>query len=148
MASVAFDFGTFTARYPEFSTLDPGLAGLYFSEATLYLNNSDCSVVTDLGQRTLLLYMVTAHIAALNRPADASGANASSPLVGRIASASEGTVSVSVDFPTDGGDAQAWWNQTKYGAAYWRATSQFRRMRYIPGRSHSVPPFRRAPWQR
>ena len=37
------------------------------------------------------------------------------------------------------GSAQ-WWQQTKYGAAFWAATSQYRGMRYVPG--HNVRGFK------
>jgi hypothetical protein len=74
--------------------------------------------------------MVTAHIAALNAPI---GGQPSSPLVGRINNATEGTISVQTQMDYPAGSAQ-WFVQTKYGAAYWAATAGFRTMRYLgPG---------------
>lgn len=102
----------------------------------MYLNNTDNSRVSDVGQRGVLLNMLTAHIAALN-----SGVNGNAPsgLVGRISSASQGSVSVSADMgPTT--NSEAWYQQTKYGAAYWQATAPYRTAIYVPGASPSGYP--------
>ena len=131
MAIVAFDLVGFRARYPEFSTVvDPTLTA-YFSEATLYLNNTDTSIVTDVAIRSTLLNMLTAHIAALN-----SGVNGQAPsgIVGRVSQASEGSVSVSFDMGPQSGTS-AWFLQTRYGANYWQATSAYRTFRYVSGMS-------------
>lgn len=126
---VSFDPAAFKLRYPEFATLSDDLLGAYFAEATLFLNNTAASAVDNLIIRGLLLNMMTAHIAALN-----GGVNgqAASPLVGRVNSATEGSVSVSTDMgPVF--NSQAWYMQTKYGAEFWAATSIYRRFRYVPG---------------
>jgi hypothetical protein len=133
MAVVAFDLAGFRVRYPEFATVADALLGAYFVESTAYLNNTDSSIVADVVLRSMLLNMLTAHVAAMN-----SGVNgqAASGLVGRINSASEGSVSVSVDAgPVSG--SSAWFMTTRYGAAFWNATASFRTMRYIPGASVS-----------
>ena len=141
MAAVTFDYPTCALRYPELATsVTSPLAGLYFAEATLYCDNTDCSVITDLNQRAMLLNMATAHIAALNSPLNGQ---ASSPLVGRITNASEGSVSVQTQFDVPPGSAQ-WWAQTKYGAAFYAATAQFRVMQYFPGPEYIPDPYR--PW--
>jgi hypothetical protein len=122
---VTFDYALWSLRYPEFAVVSSLVAGEYFTEATLYLDNTACSVVQDAsagGQRALLLNMLTAHIASLN-------GFGSSPLVGRISQATEGSVSVSAEYGPASGTS-AWFLQTKYGAAYWQATAQFRTMRY------------------
>lgn len=132
MGIVVFDLNGFRARYPEFATVSDGLLQDYFDEATIYLNNTENSLVQDVTKRALLLRMLTAHIAALN-----AGVNgeAASPLVGRINSATEGSVSVTTDMGAVSGSA-AWFMQTKYGASYWQATVNLRSFRYIPGRSY------------
>lgn len=133
MAVVVFDLAGFRVRYPEFATVADALLGAYFVEATAYLNNTDSSLVADLVLRSMLLNMLTAHVAAMN-----SGVNGqtASGLVGRVTSASEGSVSVSVDAgPVTG--SSAWFMTTRYGAAFWQATARFRTMRYIPGASVS-----------
>lgn len=133
---VTFDYAVWIARYPEFSTVTEPVAQSYFDEATLYLNNTANSVVQDIAQRAVLLNMLTAHIAQMNAK-NASGKLAS-PLVGRIDSATEGSVSVHADMP--GGTASAaWFQQTPYGAAYWQATARYRTMRYVPGPVTPIP---------
>jgi len=131
MGIVVFDVASFRVRYPEFATVSDALLGAYFDEATIYLNNTECSPVTDLAKRSLLLNMLVAHVAALN--AGVNGQTAS-PLVGRVNSATEGSVSVTTDMGVVSGSA-AWFMQTKYGAAYWQATVNLRSFRYVPGRS-------------
>ncbi|MEK7888230.1 DUF4054 domain-containing protein [Burkholderia contaminans] len=147
---VTFDYGVWSLRYPALgAAVSEPLAQTYFDEATLYLDNTPCSPVQDVNVRALLLNMLVAHIAQLNQPvgvAAAGGSNtaAPSPLVGRITSATEGSVSVSTEMNVPPGSAQ-WFNQTPYGAAYWAATAAYRTMRYV-----SMPPPRNmdpySPW--
>lgn len=132
---VVFNYATWIARYPEFVAVTEPTATLYFNEATIYLNNTDCSLVVDTSKRAVLLNMLTAHIAALN--AKGPTGQPSNPLVGRIDSATEGSVSVHADMPAS--PSAAWFMQTSYGAAYWQATSQYRTARYIPGPVTPIP---------
>lgn len=135
---VTFSYPRWAARYPEFSGVSEATAQAYFDEAGLYCDNTPCSIVADLGERAILLNMVTAHIASLNAPVSAGGSGSS--LVGRISSASEGSVSVQAQMDLSPGSAQ-WYGQTKYGIAYWQATAKYRTMTYVPG---PVPPVN--PW--
>lgn len=126
---VVFDPVAFAARYPEFSTVPaPALTAL-FGEATLVLDNTASSIVQQIEQRTPLLWMLTAHLTALQIGVNGQ---APTPLVGRIAGASEGSVSVNVDNGPQPATA-AWFMQTKYGAQFWQATAGLRTMRYVPG---------------
>jgi hypothetical protein len=129
MPSVVFDPVAFVARYPEFSTVSAPTLGDYFTEATMYLDNTDASRVSNLAQRALLLNMLTAHVAALN----GSGVNGNGApgLVGRINSATEGSVSVSAEYATPANGTQAYFQQTQYGAAFWAASARYRTMQYI-----------------
>ena len=129
MATVTFDPAAFVVRYPEFSSVAQSLLTMYFSEATIYLDNTDASRVVDIGQRTILLNMLTAHVAALN----GSGANGNGAqgIVGRINSGTEGSVSASAEFATPANGTQAYYFQTSYGAAYWAATARYRTMQYV-----------------
>ena len=90
MAIVVFDVAAFRERYPEFDAVSETLLNAYFTEATIYLNNTDSSPVKDISIRALFLNMLVAHIAALN-----SGVNGekASGLVGRKRSASGTCVS-------------------------------------------------------
>lgn len=142
---VAFNYGNWALRYPELAQYVPQeLAQLYFNEAGLYCDNTASSPITDWtvgGQRDLILQMATAHIAALNAPLGAP----SSPIVGRIASAGQGSVNVSTENNYPPGSVQ-WWQQTKYGAAFWMATAAFRRFRYARGPRRNMDPY--TPWGR
>lgn len=143
MSVVVFDSAGFLARYPEFASVSTPTLQAYFNEATIYLNNTDTSPVTDGsvgGMRSLLLNMLTAHIAALN--SGVSG-QAASQIVGRVDQATEGSVSVHADMGAVPGTA-AWYMQTKYGASYWAASAPYRTMRYFTGRSYA----QMRPWQR
>lgn len=141
MAVVVFDPAAFKARYPEFSTLSDALLTAYFDEATIYLNNTDQSRVADVAVRKALLWMLTAHVSALNGGVNGQPA---SPLVGRVNSATEGSVSVQTDMGAVPWSA-AWFLQTKYGAAFWQASAPFRTMQYAPGASRELS-FRNRVW--
>lgn len=139
MAQAVFNYAAWTARYPEFAGTDQALANLYFAEACLYLDNSDSSPVTDVAVRGLLLNMLTAHVAAL------AGASGRSPdQVGRVSSATEGSVSVTLDAGALPGSA-AWYQQTQYGMAYWQASRPYRSATYVPAPAYV---FERPVWRR
>ena len=130
---VVFSYADWSAMYPELSAsvLQPQAQG-YFNQAQLYCDNTPSSPITDTspgGQRETLLNMMTAHITALN--ASLNG-QPSSPLVGRISNASQGSVSVATQFDVPPGCPQ-FYAQTKYGVAFWVATAQYRTMQYVPG---------------
>lgn len=130
MAIVVFDKCKFLDRYPEFIptvAANATSAENCFEEATLFLDNTNSSRIP-APTRVLLLNMLTAHIMAINFGINGQGASA---LVGRIASAGEGSVNVSADMgPAT--SQKAWYEQTKYGAAYWRASMAYRSATFIP----------------
>lgn len=140
MAIVVFNPATFIVAFPMFATVDAGLLTGNFAMAGLYLNNTDASPVRDVGIRGQLLNLLTAHITALT-----NGVNGVAPsgLVGRVSSASEGSVSVSADMGATSSNA-AWYMQTQWGASYWQATARFRTFRMAPGRS--LPQVMRPPY--
>ncbi|EAR8731058.1 DUF4054 domain-containing protein, partial [Salmonella enterica] len=135
MGTVTFDSQVFVSLYPEFSTATPELLTAVFNQVTaLYLDNTDDSPVTDLNEREQLLFLLVAHLCSLRGLG--SGKDGQAGLVGRITSASEGSVSVSVD-NSGSNDASWWYLQTSYGADYWQATAPYRSMQYVPGGSPS-----------
>lgn len=130
--TVAFDPALFYGRFPEFGAVPPSLVSALFGEAGLYLDNTGASPIQDAtpgGTRALILNLVTAHLVSLNA---AIGGQPASPLVGRISSASEGSVSVSADLTGLPGSA-AWWAQSRYGLAAWQALAPYRTAMYVPG---------------
>ena len=132
MGAVAqFDLTSFLARYPEFTSTVTTVNGpLYFAEAGLYWRNDGTGPATDPLVQQSLMYKLTAHIASLSQ-VDASGAGLANPLVGRMNSASEGSVSVGTEFNVS--VAGQGFAQTRYGSNFWQATNAYRRFRYRPG---------------
>uniref|UniRef100_A0AAU6W2Z1 DUF4054 domain-containing protein n=4 Tax=unclassified bacterial viruses TaxID=12333 RepID=A0AAU6W2Z1_9VIRU len=128
MTIATFDPVAFKVRYPEFASVSDELLAMYFEEAGLYLSNTDASPVQNVARRTMLLWMLTAHIAYLNGAGQPEGSVTPG---GRVSSATEGSVSVGFDlFPATG--TSAWFNFTPYGAAYYQATLSLRSFRYRP----------------
>lgn len=127
--AAVFVYPTWALRFPELaSSVGEPLAAMYWAEATDQLDPSASSVVQDVGRRTRILNLLTAHIAKLNAPI---GGQEASDLVGRISSASEGSVSVSTELNVPG--SASWFAQTRYGIEAWQALAPFRTARYVPG---------------
>lgn len=126
---VVFEPAVFKAQYPAFATISNTVLQTDFDIATLFLNNSCCSVVKDGIVRERLLYMLVAHIAALLQ-----GENGKPPsgIVGRVDKASEGTVSVSAAYVNDMSMSEAYFAQTPYGVMFWTATAGYRAFHYVP----------------
>jgi Protein of unknown function (DUF4054) len=130
-AIAVFVYSDFTTQYPAFATNPPQVTlQAYFDIAgELYLRNDGTGRVRTVAAQTALMYMLVAHMAQL-----AFGADGVSPsgLVGRIASATQGSVNVSTDYPSTPNNA--WFLQTPAGASFWQATSAFRSVAsYRPG---------------
>lgn len=145
MAIAVFDYTAWSTRYPELAgAVDQALATALFAEAGLYLDNTDYSPVQDVATRLILLNMIVAHLAALGGALDGG---TPSGMVGRVTSASEGTVRVEVDSGLEPGGA-AWFAQTPYGFSFWQATKRYRMMQYRPARQPNFEPIRWAGWRR
>lgn len=123
---VVFDPVEFRALYPTIQATDDQLE-MYFEMAETFLDNTKCSVVKDLGARKRLLYLLVAHIATLTGQAE-KGNN----VVGRVSSATEGTVSIGLDYGTMGNN-ERWYLQTPWGAMYWQLTKKYRSAVYRMG---------------
>lgn len=131
--AVTFDYAQWLVVYPYFSGISQGAAQAYFNLATLYCANK-LGPVCDVATLAALLYLLTAHVAWLMSPKDANGNPTSSggtlnPVVGRMSSATEGSVSIQTDNQYAPGSAQ-WFQQTPWGAAYWQATAIYRTFRW------------------
>ena len=139
-------YATWAASYPQFAaTVTSGTFPTYFMLAQLYCANTDSAVVPyDLTAsppvitRGTILDLLTAHVAQLlvgSTVAPATG------LVGRIDSATQGSVSVSTDMPTE--PTAAWFMQSQWGAFAYQAMAQFRTARYraSPGRFYQPPSY-------
>lgn len=124
MGIVVFDSSAFKLAYPEFAGMADIALQQYFAQAEQLVSNADNSRVTSLIERSILLNLLVAHIAKLRLSAANGGG-----LVGRVSSASEGSVSVSADMGAVT-NSQAWYAQTTYGADYWALTAKYRTFRY------------------
>lgn len=128
MGAVAvFDFAAWSARYPEFSTVSSAQATAFFNEATVYHRNDGGGPVADANKQAVMLNALTAHIAML--AVGIGAVQAPAAMVGRISSATQGSISVSADAAALPGTA-AWFSQTVYGLNYWQMTASYRTMRY------------------
>ena len=123
---VVFGPVEFRALYPAITATDAQLED-YFAMAETFLDNTECSVVKDLGSRKRMLYLLVAHIATLTGMAEKGN-----PVVGRISNATEGSVSVSLDYGTMGNN-ERWYLQTPWGAMYWQLTKRYRSAVYRMG---------------
>ncbi|WP_432784684.1 DUF4054 domain-containing protein [Oligella sp. MSHR50489EDL] len=98
---------------------------MWFVEAGLLINNTATSCVKSLVEREILMYLLMAHFALLQSRIDAGNS-----AVGRVSSATEGSVSVSFDNGSTALSA-AWYQQTPYGAKYWAMTAKYRSFLYV-----------------
>ena len=131
------DIAAFVVLYPEFAGFvtagaSPQLSNA-FNLATLVLNNTCDSRVRDVYQRQTLLWLLLAHIAFLTYGTNDGAGNVQPPpgIVGRINTATEGSVSVGAEFGGNGGPTQDWYTSSRYGAQYWVMTSQYRTALYL-----------------
>ena len=125
---VEFDATEFRELFPVIQASDAQLS-MFFQMAEGFLDNTECSIVSDLDARKNLLYMLVAHIATLNDQVESGNS-----VVGRVASASEGSISISLDYGTMGNN-ERWYLQTPYGANYWQMTKRYRSFLYRLGKS-------------
>lgn len=115
MAVAVFDSAEFKEVYPQFSNTADTVCRFAFTEAELYLNNTDASPVKNEEKRKLLLYMLTCHILTLKERGGDT--------VGQLSSASEGSVSVSYSVPSTAG--AEWFSQTQCGLTFWQAIKPY-----------------------
>ena len=122
---VEFVVAEFREMYPKITASDLQLES-FFYEAELLFNNTSKSCVKDLKKRKVLLYMIVAHLATLFQKALAGNG-----LVGRLSSASEGSVSISSEYSVSQVGGEKWWSQTPWGADYWTLSAPYRVLNYV-----------------
>ena len=126
-----FDYPLWSATYPELvANVSQMRALALFMQATIYLDNTAQSIVTDPTQRLMLLNAIVAHLAYLGGAGNVDGA--ASGLVGPLKQASEGSVSVSTGLG-DLDSTEAFWASSPYGWQYWQLTAPLRTAQYVPG---------------
>jgi hypothetical protein len=142
-AVIAYDDADFKSLFPEFGNCTSQQGQSWFLQASTMCDNSASNPLIRQGGGTnwmlqQALYYLTAHLGYLSAPRDQDGnptgqqgAMAAPQVVGRISSASQGSVSVQTDMQATGGTfSQAYYMQTKYGAAYWEMTKALRTFQY------------------
>ncbi len=133
---VAFDYTSWAAMFPQFSALtEQQVEGLILPLAQQYHANDGSGPVLTASTQTNLLNLMVAHVAQLMFGPNGTGANGA---VGRISNATEGSVSLQTEFPTEA--TNAWFLQTQWGAMYWQACAPYRTMRYIPANRRKFGP--------
>jgi hypothetical protein len=123
---VQFSYSAWATAFPQFATLKPDqIVNIVLPIAQIYHRNDGGGPVTTAATQTALLNLMVAHIAQI-----LFGANGAAPssIVGRISSATEGSVSVTSEFPIT--QNSAFFLQTPFGAAWWAATAAYRTMQY------------------
>lgn len=140
--AITYTYAEWIAVYPQFTTTVSSAAfdTTVYMLAQQYCVNDGSGPVTTSAIQTTLMGLMCSHIAQL---LFGSSTQPVSPLVGRVNSASEGSVSVGVDMPAATNATQGWLYQTQYGASYWAATSPYRTMRYVPAQRRNMNPWPR-----
>ena len=134
---VTFDYETWIQLFPQFNYLSSVQVNMYLEIATTYCRNDGGGPVNNPQVQTNLLNLMVAHIAQLMAPK--SNGQSPSTIVGRINTASQGSVSVGAEFPAS--PAASWYLQTQYGASAWQLMLPWRTMRYVPGRARIMNPW-------
>jgi len=132
--SVAFNYDTWVALFPEFSAsgngtmpVPPDRAQMFFDMATGFFRNDGRGPVCIAEVQSRLLNLLVAHIAKIM-----VGPQGQAGLVGRISDAAEGSVHVAVEMPATMSAASAWFTQTQYGLMFWQLSAPYRMALYIP----------------
>lgn len=151
-AIATFDYAVWVAMFPEFAACTPAQGQAWWNTAQLFFANDGTGPVQSPTDQQTYLNWLTAHVAWLRAPRDPAGnpAAAGAPppaTVGRISNASEGSVSVAVEWPASGNPSEAWYVQTQYGATFWQLTAGFRTFRYSARPTPWPAPGRGWPWR-
>lgn len=117
-----FDPAAFKAAFPQFSKFTDEQLTQFFEEVeNTVLDNTESSCI-GLKDRKKFFYLLVAHQAALQDRINEGNTG----LVGRISSATEGSVSISTDYLSSPTALAQWLNQTPYGAKFYAWTSKYR----------------------
>lgn len=126
-----FVYANWIAQYPEFGSVAQGQAQSFFNRA-LQLVPWNRFPPQDPLSLTVVMNAATAHFAYLFASISGQAPRASGA-VGRLAQATEGSVSAQFAYADAATDSQAFWNQSEYGAFVWVATLPYRTGFYVPG---------------
>ena len=125
---VALDIEEFRQWFPGLTeeVISDTLLEILWSQVCSLIGNTDATsfalydpeATPPVIERKVLLYYALCHLATLSTRGDQPG---------RVASASEGSVSTSFDLIKSESQTAQWWNQTPCGSTYWTMTAKYRR---------------------
>jgi hypothetical protein len=144
-----FSYADFIAQFPEFDAVDEAtISGWYTVAGATICRNDGLGPVSNAATQAVLMMFATAHLIQLfasqvnGQPNTESPSAVPSPnIVGRVSSATEGSVTVQTEMAVPPSAAAAFWYQTKYGLLWWTMTAPYRTMRYIPGPQRYFGPY-------
>ena len=140
MTDATFNYPAWRQLYPVLASrgVNPVTGQNLFGLASGILDPASAtSAVQSDTLRQSLMDLLVAHLAQLMY-----GEGSDPKAVGQINSASEGSVSVNLSELGKTSPSGEWFNQTQYGATFWRLTSRFRSALYIPGPVRNMNPWR------
>lgn len=130
-AAFIYDREDFRRRYPGMTEekLPDAVLDALWETAVSMLADVDGVFPWPETKTPAIVYAALCHLATLQTD------EATAP--GRVASAGQGSVSVSYDLIQSQGDAAQWWNLTKCGSLYWVLTKPYRAgLKLYPGRNY------------
>jgi hypothetical protein len=143
-AIAVFNYTNWIGRFPEFqSTVTQQQAEELFVEAGMNLANDGSGPVGNPAQQLILLNLVVAHLAQIYFGSSLQPVNNA---VGRVTSAGQGSVNVSLSMDGAQPGSKDWYLQTKYGAQFWKASQPFRLASYVPKFTRRMNPWGRGMW--
>lgn len=113
MALQTFNPSDFKLSYPQFDFISNNTMTDIYENIALVCSDWVYRLLSDDNKRYYWTCIVLAHILTLLYGADGKSNNAQ--LVGRINTATEGSVSIGTDYAAMS-ESNAWWLQTQYGA--------------------------------
>ena len=127
MASVELNIEEFRTWFPGLTeeAISDELIQIFWEQAVMLVGNTDGTSFAPYDpdatpprlERKALLYYALCHLATLSTRGDQPG---------RVASASEGSVSTSFDLIKSNSQTAQWWNQTPCGSTFWTLTAKYR----------------------
>jgi hypothetical protein len=141
--AVTFDLAAWQLAFPQFASLTQAqVTGQYgaLPIAETYCRNDGGGPVSTAQTQTMLLGLMVAHVCQLlYGPNPGAAGGGASGIVGRISSATQGTISVQSEFPTTPNNA--FFLQTEFGTMFWQACAAYRTARVIPGPRRNFQPW-------
>ena len=129
-----FDPAAFKLAYPQFAKFTDEQLNYFFETVeNRIIDNTESSCIS-LANRKIWFYLLVAHKGVLQNRIDDGGGEQ----VGRTSSATEGSISVTMDYNMGSGAMEQWLNQTAYGAEFSALSSAWRKALWVSA-DHPMP---------